>query len=227
MGEIRVHIEAGSRRTFATALDWPGWCRPAKDEAGAVAALLAYAPRYASIARDAGLEMPDPATFTVVGRVPGSATTDFGAPDMPAPGDAAPADPGEPARLIDLVEACWRFFDRIAAASPATLRKGPRGGGRDRDAIIDHVVETEARLCAPKLGLPELQAVRADAAGIAGMRAAIAAALRTGPPPPQSNRAPWPPRYAARRIAWHLLDHAWEMEDRGVPSHRETGAATP
>ena len=24
----------------------------------------------------------------------------------------------------------------------------------------------------------------------------------------------WPPRYAARRIAWHALDHAWEIEDR-------------
>jgi hypothetical protein len=24
----------------------------------------------------------------------------------------------------------------------------------------------------------------------------------------------WPPRYAARRIAWHVLDHAWEIEDR-------------
>ena len=24
----------------------------------------------------------------------------------------------------------------------------------------------------------------------------------------------WPPRYAARRVAWHALDDAWEMEDR-------------
>ena len=27
----------------------------------------------------------------------------------------------------------------------------------------------------------------------------------------------WPPRYAARRIAWHALDHAWEIEDRTEP----------
>jgi hypothetical protein len=27
----------------------------------------------------------------------------------------------------------------------------------------------------------------------------------------------WPPRYAARRIAWHVLDHAWEIEDRSEP----------
>jgi len=24
----------------------------------------------------------------------------------------------------------------------------------------------------------------------------------------------WTVRYAARRIAWHVLDHAWEMQDR-------------
>jgi hypothetical protein len=24
----------------------------------------------------------------------------------------------------------------------------------------------------------------------------------------------WPVSYAARRIAWHALDHAWEIEDR-------------
>ena len=24
----------------------------------------------------------------------------------------------------------------------------------------------------------------------------------------------WPVRYAARRIAWHVLDHAWEIEDK-------------
>jgi hypothetical protein len=24
----------------------------------------------------------------------------------------------------------------------------------------------------------------------------------------------WPARYALRRIAWHVLDHAWEIEDK-------------
>ena len=24
----------------------------------------------------------------------------------------------------------------------------------------------------------------------------------------------WTTAYAARRIAWHVLDHAWEMQDR-------------
>jgi len=24
----------------------------------------------------------------------------------------------------------------------------------------------------------------------------------------------WTPRYFVRRVAWHVLDHAWEIEDR-------------
>ncbi len=26
----------------------------------------------------------------------------------------------------------------------------------------------------------------------------------------------WTPRYFVRRVAWHTLDHAWELEDRIV-----------
>jgi hypothetical protein len=32
------------------------------------------------------------------------------------------------------------------------------------------------------------------------------------------NGRKWTPRYAARRIAWHALDHAWEIEDRTEPA---------
>ena len=28
------------------------------------------------------------------------------------------------------------------------------------------------------------------------------------------ERPGWPPRYASRRLIWHILDHAWEIEDR-------------
>ena len=31
----------------------------------------------------------------------------------------------------------------------------------------------------------------------------------------------WTQRYAARRIAWHILDHAWEIEDRSEPASAE------
>ena len=36
-----------------------------------------------------------------------------------------------------------------------------------------------------------------------------------GSPPVERG---WPQRYAARRIAWHALDHAWEIEDRSDPA---------
>jgi hypothetical protein len=44
---------------------------------------------------------------------------------------------------------------------------------------------------------------------------AIAAAAR-GELPERGPRggAIWPPRYFVRRVAWHALDHAWEIEDR-------------
>lgn len=41
---IDVFLEAGTKRTFAGALDWPGWCRSGPDEGAAVQALLDYGP---------------------------------------------------------------------------------------------------------------------------------------------------------------------------------------
>jgi hypothetical protein len=48
-----------------------------------------------------------------------------------------------------------------------------------------------------------------DAAAVAEFRDAIVGRLEKPAPDPR-----WPIRYAARRIAWHALDHAWEIEDR-------------
>src|SRR5438552_2637529 len=89
-----VYVESSRTRTFACAYDWPGWCRSGKDEASALVALAAYAPRYAAVAES-----------------------------IQRPSNGA-----------------------------ALVEKG------------------------------------------------------------------WPQRYAARRIAWHALDHAWEMQDRSNPS---------
>jgi hypothetical protein len=104
-------------------------------------------------------------------------------------------------------------FDQVAAAAPAELRKGPRGGGRDRDKMVDHVLGAEAGY-ARKLGVKRPQPAIDDRAAIAALREALLEVLRApsdgSPPVPKG----WPPRYAARRIAWHVLDHAWEMQDR-------------
>lgn len=207
-----VYIEAGSKRVFACALDWPGWCRSGKDEAQALASLAAYAPRYAAVAKEAGLPFPASAnSLEVAERVKGTATTDFGAPDRESAHDRDPLSKQEANRLADLLGASWKIFDRVVAHAPAELRKGPRGGSRDRDEVVEHVASAEAAY-AHKQGvrLPPPK----DKAGVAAMRRALLDALRRSVGPQHVAERGWPARYAARREAWHVLDHAWEIEDR-------------
>ena len=204
---IPVYLEVGNKRVFACAFDWPGWCRAARSEEQALEVLRAAAPRYAVVAREAGVELPA-AEFEVVQRLPGSATTDFGAPGAIPQHDSQPLPARDQQRMLRLVQAAWSVFDRVAAAAPAELRKGPRGGGRDRDTIVAHVLDAEGAY-AGRLGLRLKVPSLSETAAITEFRAALVEALQHPPP-----GAKWPPRYAARRIAWHALDHAWEIEDR-------------
>jgi hypothetical protein len=199
---LRVGLELGKRWVFATALDWPGWCRRGKGEQAALDTLLDYAGRYAAVAGP-GFE---PGEIHVVGHVTGNAITDFGAPDVPGPWDDEPLEPGEADRLTGLLEACWDYFDPVVAAAPEVLRKGPRGGGRDRDQIADHVREAE-RTFGRKAG-----ARVPPRTPWSEQRSAIATALRSG-----ASGGAWPTRYVISRSAWHVLDHAWEIEDKGSP----------
>jgi hypothetical protein len=212
---IGVFIEAGKTRVFASALDWPGWARRAKTEELAVEALADYLPRYAPVVRLAGLEPPQ-GDLVIAERHPGLAkNADFGALGEIAPSETAPLPADDGARLASLLEAAWTSFDEVAAAAPAQLRKGPRGGGRDTDQIVAHVRDAEL-MYARKLGLPrEKGEAWPDAWTL--LRARIGAALRD----PETLVAPpngWPLRYGARRLAWHVLDHLWEIEDKSEPA---------
>jgi hypothetical protein len=228
-----VVLESATRRTFAVALDWPGWARAGKGEDGAVDALLAAAARYDEVLRRVGLEIPaTPARVEVVERLTGSSGTEFGVPSAIADADRAPVDADEAVRLAAIVEASWAAFGAIAAAAPEALRKGPRGGGRDRSKIVAHVIEADAAY-AREIGVgggggggggPAAPAGpggaraprpgRAHDAGVEAMRAAMLEVLRTPSDGSPLAGRHWPQRYAARRIAWHALDHAWEIEDR-------------
>ena len=198
-----VYLEIGSKKTFACALDWPGWARSGKTEEAALETLAAYAGRYRPVPEAAGLRFPKSAAddLEVVERLAGSATTDFGAPDAKAAADADRLTKARAERLGALLEASWTVFDRVVEGAPAELRKGPRGGGRDRDKMVAHVLEAEKAYF--------------RMVGVKDGRDAFLVALRAArDPQPELSTKSWPWRYAARRVAWHALDHAWEMEDR-------------
>jgi hypothetical protein len=205
-----VHLEVGRTRTFACAVEWPGWCRAARGEEAALRALLDYAPRYARVVRRAGMSLDPVEPLTVVETVAGTATTDFGAPDVVTEADRRPLDRAGARRLVALLDAAWEELGEVAAGAPEALRKGPRGGGRDRDAVVDHVVEAE-RSYARKLGV-RLTAAEWRDGHVALLRERLREALLGAADAPLETG--WPPRYLARRTAWHVLDHAWEIEDR-------------
>jgi hypothetical protein len=213
-----VGIEHGSKRVFAWALGWPGWCRSGKTEKQALESLASYLPRYQVVTRQARVPLPPDAagSFSVVDRVKGSGATDFGVPHEVTDDDRQVLGVEEARRQAKLVSAAWRVFDEVAAGAPAELRKGPRGGGRDRDKIVDHVLGAEAsyvRALGLKLPAPEA----GDAEAIDDFRKQVLTALRRPWDGTPLTPKGWPPRYLARRIAWHVLDHAWEIEDRSDP----------
>ena len=209
---VRVYLEVGGKRTFASAADWPGWCRAGKDEQAALEALAAYVPRYAAVAKLAKVAFPTrEADYKVVERLPGNATTDFGAPGVPAKGDTHPLTAAETRRMCALAEACWTYLDQVVAKAPAALRKGPRGGGRDRDVMFDHVLGAEMEY-AKRIGTRLRQPDGKDKTAVRAFRKAVLESFSN------PNRAEkWPVAYAVRRTAWHALDHAWEIEDRSKP----------
>ena len=206
---IPVYLEVGGKRTFASAAGWPGWCRSGKNERAALEALVAYAPRYAVVAKLAKVPFTSAALeFMVIERLKGNATTDFGAPGIPANQESKPLSAEQASRMGDLLEACWTYLDQVVDKAPAELRKGPRGGGRDRDVMFDHVLGAEMEY-AKRIGVQLKQPDGRDKAAVRGFRKAIIAGIDHPNPD-----AKWPVRYAVRRIAWHALDHAWEIEDR-------------
>jgi hypothetical protein len=218
---IRVAIEATPKKAFATAVDWPGWSRSGKTPELALEALADYAPRYAAVAAEAGETFPAGPLgvdqFEVVEEAEGGGGTAFGVPSLVTDADRRRTTAAEADRLRRLVAAAWTVFDRVAATAPAELRKGPRGGGRDRDKMIGHVIDADGAY-AREVGLRLKPATAEDRATVAAMRAAILEVI--GAPSDGSPLADrkWTARYAASRIAWHALDHAWEMEDRSEPA---------
>jgi len=221
MAELnRVVIESGQKKVFASAIDWPGWSRSAKSEDEALETLARYGERYRKIAEGAeenGLPAT-PGDFNVVERLEGSGVTDFGVPDRVASCEGQPMTEAECERQLKLLRACWSEFGDVALKVSAELRKGPRGGGRDRDKIIDHVVQAD-RSYSRRIGVRAPPFDSFDGNAVRAHHDAVFATiplLRSGEPVQLNG---WPVRYFIRRAAWHVMDHAWEMEDKDLSDH--------
>jgi hypothetical protein len=219
-------LEVGQTRTFAIARAWPGWCRSGRDEAAALHALYEYGPRYARALQTTRLQFRAPSEASdllVVERLSGNATTNFGAPNLALSRDMQPVEPDEVQRWQEVLHACWRTFDTaVQAATGQVLSKGSRGGGRDLTKIIEHVHDVDAGYLRSLGGhlQPSAKHITSESQAFASLRQAILTTLiaaARGEVPARGPRGGvrWTPRYFVRRLAWHELDHAWEIEDRG------------
>jgi len=217
--QLRVLVEQPTRgkRWVAVAADWPGLERGGKTEAEAVEKLGRYVPRYLPVAKRArlGSHLAAQADLEIIGRYPGVGSTDFwGISFAPSPLDREPFDAVTFDRQVRLLRAAWAEFDDTAARVSAELRPGPRGGGRSRDRIIQHVLGQEGgdfsrRVKAPAEGDLETPAALAEHRDlfVEAMRAWYVEGK------PLGN---WTIPYLLRHAAYHVLDHTWEMQDRDL-----------
>ena len=221
--ELRVMLEMGpkGKKVVAVAPDWPGLSRGAKTGEAAIERLRSYLPRYAPVAKLAGMESAFPSTSTVdvVEHYPGNGSTDFWGISF-AFSDIDRQELSRDAldRELTLMRACWAFFDDVRCPRLGGDGKGPRGGGRDRDHIVRHTVATEQDW-AKKLGLPAPQGAALTDEALQAHRDAYCEAIRAFHAQGKMART-WPLRYLIRHTAFHTLDHAWEMEDKDLTAKR-------
>lgn len=207
-----LYIELGGKKAIAWSLEWPGWCRIRRSEEEAVQALIDTEARYWVIAQRAGLEFVL-GDLVVVERVPGDANTAWGVPSVLASTETKPIDAVTAQRNVALLCASWDVLEEVVAASPAQLRKGPRGGGRDRDEVRHHVIEAE-RAYARKIGVRHQPFEMNDLSALRAMREEIAVVLSKPTSGGPLVAGGWNASYVVRRMAWHVVDHIWEIEDR-------------
>ncbi len=219
---IRVVLERGpkAKKFVAFAVDWSGWSRGAKTAEGALETLAAYRSRYRSIAARAGLgrAFDRAGPLEVVEDRLGTGSTDFWAISFsPSSLEQEPMDAAELERKITLLRACWAYFDDVASRVSPEMRKGPRGGGRDRDTIIRHTIRVESEDFAKRVGLVVPEGGALTSGALAPYRSAYLEAMRAyqrgefnGP------MRSWTLAFLVRHSAFHTMDHAWEMEDKDM-----------
>jgi hypothetical protein len=219
---VRTVIERGpkGKKSVAFGLDWPGWSRGAKSPELALETLESYRDRYRSVAALAGMarEFDAAGPLEIVEDRIGPGSTDFwGISFAPSSSEHGPMSEAEFERAIALLRASWEFFDGVAARVSPEMRKGPRGGGRDRNRIIRHTIRTESEDFAKQVGLriPEEAALTPD--GLLRHRKTYVEAMRAyNAGEVQRQMRSWTLPFLIRHSAFHTLDHAWEMEDKDL-----------
>ena len=220
---VRMVVQRGpkGKRAVAFAIDWPGWSRGAKTPDAAIEALEAYRERYRPVARLAGFESEFDASggLEMVEDAVGVGSTDFWGISFAASSlEHGPMPADELERKLALLQAAWRFFDAVAARVSPEMQKGPRGGGRDRDEIVAHVLRNEQGDFGRRIGVPAPPDAVLTDDGVRAHRTAFLAAIRDynaqGKRAGQSQH--WTIPFLVRHTAFHALDHAWEMEDKDL-----------
>ena len=216
---LRVILEMGkSRKVVAGAMDWPGLDRWGTSEEDALGKLSSYVPRYAAVAERAGMggEFASARDVDVVERVPGSSSTDFwGVAHVPSQIEREVLPSADLERRLELLQACWAFFDDTAVRVSEELRPGSRGGGRSREEIIRHVYLTEPDQLSRKVEVRTPFDLVLTPDGLAAHRQAYIEAIRAYNAQGKAARS-WPIQFLVRRTAHHVMDHAWELEDRDL-----------
>ncbi len=221
---VRTVVQRGpkGKKAVAFAVDWPGWSRGATTPELALELLESYRQRYRpiSVAARMGQEFDAAGRLKIVDDDVGVGSTDFwGISFAPSRVEREPMSAAEIDRKIMLLRACWGFFDAVAARVSAEMRKGPRGGGRERDEIVGHVIRTEYGLFAKRIGLRVPEAALTPKRW-RDHRASSLAAIRAYNAGEGKRMRSWNLPFLIRHSAFHVMDHAWEMEDKDL-----TGAA--
>jgi hypothetical protein len=218
---LRVILELGKkRRVVAGAMDWPGLDRWGTSEDDALDKLLSYVPRYAGVAERAGMgsAFARARDVEVVERVPGSSSTDFwGIAHVPSQIEREVLSPADLERRLDLLRACWSYFDDVAARVSRELRPGSRSAGRSREQIVRHVYYNEPEQFSRKVEVRTPLEVVLTPEGLLTHRQEYLDAIRAYNADGKPART-WPIQFLIRRTAHHVMDHAWEMEDRDPAS---------
>ncbi|MGA7362262.1 MAG: hypothetical protein WBZ07_04825 [Candidatus Dormiibacterota bacterium] len=218
--ERRLTLEVGptAKKVVAVAPDWPGLERGAKTAETAIEKVQAYLPRYAGVAQLAGTadEFAAISKADVVDQYRGTRSTDFWGISFAFSGmDWQPMSTMELERQLALLQACWTFFDDVRWRVTSEMRKGQRGGGRDRERIVTHTLGVEQGW-AEKIGVhPPPGVVVTDDVHLKAYLEAYCTATRTFHADRKSART-WPHRYLVRHTAYHTMDHAWELEDKDL-----------